>query len=145
MKKLFFLASAMLMLASCGVSRYTSYTAKSGTLPYSINAIPTTSELSVSEKKVSGEARAIPGLAQSVSALEKAAVADALNKVGADILLEPRYEYVSENRVVNLVKVWGYPAKFNNFHTLTKEEAEVLQKLNSTETTVIIKEKEVTK
>lgn len=139
MKKIVLFAAVLLLAVSCSTQMAT-YSAKTASLPYSIKAVPMTSELNVSETKVSAEVKDKKGMFKKTA--EDWAVSEALKKVGADILLEPRYEYTYDNNKLVAVKVSGYPATFANFRQMTAEDAETINKLNSpaTETFVIIKE-----
>lgn len=139
MKKIIFIAAALLLAVSCSTQMAT-YSAKTASLPYSIKAVPMTSELKVSETKITAEVKDKKGMLKKT--MEDWAVSEALKKVGADILLEPRYEYTYDNNKLVAVKVSGYPATFAKFRQMTSQDAETLNKLNSpaTETFVIIKE-----
>lgn len=145
MKKLIILASILLMATSCGPSIVKSYTTRSAYMPLAFESVPMVSELAVSRTKVSAEVK-VQYKGQSRKSLEEFAVGEALNKANADILLEPRYEYVTKGKQLLSIKVSGYPARFSNFHKVTEEEAEIMVKLNTpppTEALVIIKEKPV--
>ena len=139
MKKIIFFAAVLLLAVSCSTQMAT-YSAKTASLPYSIKAVPMTSELKVSETKVTAEVKDRKGMLKKT--MEDWAVSEALKKVSADILLEPRYEYTYDNNRLVAVKVSGYPATFAKFRQMTSQDAETLNKLNSpaTETFVIIKE-----
>lgn len=139
MKKIIFFSAVLLLTASCSTQMAT-YSAKTASLPYSIKAVPMTSELKVSETKVTAEVKDKKGMLKNT--MEDWAVSEALKKVSADILLEPRYEYTYDNSRLVAVKVSGYPATFAKFRQMTSQDAETLNKLNSpaTETFVIIKE-----
>lgn len=139
MKKIIFFAAVLLLAVSCSTQMAT-YSAKTASLPYSIKAVPMTSELKVSETKVTAEVKDRKGMLKKT--MEDWAVSEALKKVSADILLEPRYEYTYDNNRLVAVKVSGYPATFAKFRQMTTQDAETLNKLNSpaTETFVIIKE-----
>lgn len=139
MKKIIFFAATLLIAASCSTQMAT-YSAKTASLPYSLKAVPMTSELNVSETKIQAEVFDKKGMLKKTG--EDWAVSEALKKVKADILLEPRYEYTYDNNKLVSVKVSGYPATFTNFRQMTAEDAETINKLNSpaAETFVIIKE-----
>lgn len=139
MKKIILFAAVLLLAVSCSTQMAT-YSAKTASLPYSIKAVPMTSELKVSETKVTAEVKDRKGMLKKT--MEDWAVSEALKKVSADILLEPRYEYTYDNNRLVAVKVSGYPATFAKFRQMTSQDAETLNKLNSpaTETFVIIKE-----
>ena len=139
MKKILFFAAVLLLASSCSTQMAT-YSARTETLPYSIKAVPMTSELKVSDTKVTAEVKDKKGMLKKT--MEDWAVSEALKKVSADILLEPRYEYTYENNKLVAVKVSGYPATFAKFRQMTPQDAETINKLKSpaTETLVIVKE-----
>lgn len=143
MKKLVFAIAVIMCAVSCSTPSFVSYSAKTADLPYSIKALPMTSQLNVSETKVSAIVKVGKNdLKKSKKMMEDWAVSEALKQTGGDILLEPRYEYNYKNNVLVSVTVSGYPATFSNFRPMTKEDAETINKLNapSSETLVIIKE-----
>lgn len=143
MKKLVFAIAIGLLVVSCSTPSLVSYSAKTAELPYSIKALPMTSQLNVSETKVSAVVKVgKKDVKKSKKLMEDWAVSEALKKTGGDILLEPRYEYDYKNNVLVSVTVSGYPATFSNFRPMTVEDAETINKLKapSGETLVIIKE-----
>lgn len=146
MKKIIFIAAVAMIASSCGSTTSVTRTAKSGNLSYFAIPATVTSDLKVSETKITGEA-ANSGSLFSQSEMEKTAVADALKKVDADILVEPQYEYKRVDGKLVSVKVSGYPAKYTNFRSVTPEDVEINNKLYypKQETLVIVKEKEVEK
>lgn len=146
MKKIILIAAAVIAVSSCGSTTMVTRTAKSGELSYLTMATTITSELKVSETKVTGEANN-PNSFFGQGELEKTAVADALKKVDADILLEPQYEYKRVDGKLVSVKVSGYPARYTNFRPITSEDVDIYNKLKAPrqETLVIIKEKETEK
>lgn len=143
MKKLVFAIAVIMCAVSCSTPSFVSYSAKTEDLPYSIKALPMTSQLNVSETKVSATVTVGKNdVKKSKKMMEDWAVSEALKKIGGDILLEPRYEYDYKNNVLVSVTVSGYPATFSNFRPMTMEDAETINKLNapSSETLVIIKD-----
>lgn len=146
MKKIFFIAAIAMIASSCGSTTIVTRTAKSGNLFYSAIPATVTSDLKVSETKITGEATSSGSFFSQVE-MEKTAVAEALKKVDADILIEPQYEYKRVDGKLVSVKVSGYPAKYTNFRSVTPEDVEISNKLNypKQETLVIVKEKEVEK
>lgn len=141
MKKILFFVAVSIMAVSCSTQMAT-YSAKTANVPYSLKAVPTTAELDVAETKVVAEVKDRKGMMKKNA--EDWAVSEALNKVSADILLEPRFEYTYNKNKLISVKVSGYPAKYKNFRVMNAQDAETLNKLNApaTETFVIIKETE---
>ncbi len=64
----------------------------------------------------------------SVETIKTNTQAQMLEEAGADILVEPEY-IVKKGGFLRggSVTVIGFPAKFNNFHTMTPQEAEVFK------------------
>ena len=90
MKKILFLVAVAVAAVSCSTQMAT-YSAKTANVPYSLKAVPTTAELDVADTKVMAEVKDRKGMLKKNA--EDWAVSEALNKVSADILLEPRFEY----------------------------------------------------
>lgn len=76
-----------------------------------VYASPTIADLNVSTVKVTGTAS---GSSYQSGNVRSVAVANALDKVNADILIEPQYEAVTSNGQVTIT-VTGYPATYKNF------------------------------
>ena len=120
MKKIIFSASlaAALTIASCS-SVVKDNTLKAVQLQPKVQGVDMVAELEVADKKVIGKAY---GKAVFKDYLEKEAIAEALKKVDADVLVGASffYEYVNNKELT--VNVVGYPAKYKNFKP--KEVAE---------------------
>lgn len=70
----------------------------------------------------------------SVSLLKENTEAKLINITDADILIEP--QYIVEKRGFlrgGSVTVTGYPAKYENFHKMTMEEAEIVKNIQRPE------------
>ena len=66
---------------------------------------------------------------------EQNAIAEALKKTGADILVEPQFTYTYDKKGrLTTVEVSGYPARYRNFRSLTKEDAEAINALRNPST-----------
>lgn len=93
------------------------------------------SDLEVSEVKVSGVCTGKDGKYLSKKVKEQNAVAEALKKSGADILVEPQFTYTYDKKGrLTAVEVSGYPARYRNFRSVTKEDAEVINALRNPST-----------
>ena len=108
-------------LSACSNRVYKSSTARVAEIPSKLESMVNVSDLEVSEVKVSGVCTGKDGKYLSKKVKEQNAVAEALKKSGADILVEP-------------VEVSGYPARYRNFRSVTKEDAEVINALRNPST-----------
>ncbi|MCB8964227.1 MAG: hypothetical protein H6536_04210 [Bacteroidales bacterium] len=85
---------------------------------------PVIVDLNVAETKVTGTAEAktvVP-----VSKIKEDAVADALKKANADVLVEPIFETVKANAKTT-VTVTGFPAYYKNFRLLSESDTALLR------------------
>ena len=125
MKKqsILFVIAAYFLLSSCAV--VTSNTVKTQDV-YETGVLHSTvvANLDVKAAKVTGTAM---GQSTEVAKLKTDAAAQAIEKAGADILVEPRYkiETVSSRTTVTAT---GYPATYKNFRTMTEEDKELLKR-----------------
>jgi hypothetical protein len=85
---------------------------------------PVVADLEVSEHKVTGTAQANRG--HSLEAIRNNAVADALKKADADVLIEPVFESVT-NWGITTVTVTGFPGTYTNFRQATENDIYVLE------------------
>ena len=112
-----------LLLSSCAVVK--SKTAKTMDV-YGAGVIqnPVVVDLQVSETKISGSYNASSTM--GVESIKQYAVADALSKAGADVLVEPVFETTTSTGRTT-AKVTGYPASYSNFRSIEKEDIELLE------------------
>lgn len=103
----------VLILSSCAVTQKTT---KSDYVdgPNVIQK-PVVADLQVTETKVSGTATG--KRSQGVGDVKQMAIADALSKSNADVLIEPRYEIKTTFSMIT-VNVTGYPATYKNFRPM---------------------------
>ena len=128
---------AILLTSSACTTPQTTITTKSMDI-YGSGVIqqPIIAEMQVSTNKVTG--RASSNRAGSLHELKQRALADALSRSRADIIVEPIYETVRDgNRVSATVR--GFPAVYVNFRPITDAdipliEAGVLQRATTAET-----------
>jgi hypothetical protein len=107
------LAIAVLLFVSCSVTQKTT---KSGYADGpNVVQKPVVADLQVSETKVSGTATG--KRSQGIGDVKQLAIADALLKSNADVLIEPRYEIKSTFSYIT-VNVTGYPATYKNFRPM---------------------------
>ncbi len=112
-----------IIASSCSTQRST--TAKrmdiygSGVIQYPIIA-----EMDVDSNKITGTADAPSGT--SLEIVKNSAVADALKKSNADILIEPTFETITSSGRVQAV-VTGFPASYKNFRPATIEDMPLLE------------------
>jgi len=125
-KLLILFAIGVIFISSCSVTNST--TSKTldidgvGVVP-----IPTIVDLDIKENKVSGEAI---GTNTSINKIKQDAIAVALEKVNADILIEPIYKIKTTNGRTT-VNVSGFPATYKNFRSMTKEDVELFDTSNN--------------
>lgn len=119
-------------LASCSTIRHTSDVVK-------VNNNVTTftvAEMEVSPSKVSKTTKWSfnPFKRVSVNNIKENTEAALINDNNADVLLEP--QYIIEKRGFlrgGSVTVIGFPAKYQNFHTMTPEEADIVKNIQQPE------------
>lgn len=120
------------ILASCSSIRHTSDTANVQTTV----ATFAVADLQVAPQKVSKTTSWSynPFKRVSVGLLKENTEAALVNENNADILIEP--QYIVEKRGFlrgGSVTVTGFPAKFENFHKMTPQEAEILRSVPAPE------------
>ena len=113
MKKLLFLLGITAMIMACSPGQRMSSTIKMMDI-YGAGVIqqPVIAELQVDVEKISGNARGGTGV--TIANVKNNAVADALRKSGADILIEPVYEIQTTGNSTH-VTVTGFPGRYTNF------------------------------
>jgi hypothetical protein len=62
----------------------------------------------------------------NIESLKVLAMNDAIKTAGADILVEPTFEIVSENNKTT-VTVTGFPATYTNFRSITNDDVPLLE------------------
>ncbi|MFA5782846.1 MAG: hypothetical protein WC868_11330 [Bacteroidales bacterium] len=87
---------------------------------------PVLVDLDVKETKVTGTATATMTKSTSLETVKQKAVADALKKTNADVLIEPKFETETSGRRTTAT-VTGFPATFKNFRSITAEDVPLLQ------------------
>jgi hypothetical protein len=123
MKKLSFLFLLPLALISCTTVR--SITSKSMDInQQGVIQKPVVVDLDVRETKVNGTATSPSGLGENY--IKSLAVADAVKKSNADILVEPMYEVITSNGQTT-VNVTGFPATYRNFRMMKEEDVPLIQ------------------
>ena len=81
---------------------------------------PVIGEMDVDIEKVTGTVER-SGRVTNIEPLKVLAMNDAIKTAGADILVEPTFEIVSENSKTT-VTVSGYPASYTNFRPITIDD-----------------------
>lgn len=127
MKRILFTALFVALVSSCSLQMKSS---KSMDLDPQAVVYYQAYDLVVSETPVSGSTDSMTSAAYLKaprSTCESFAIANALEKVGADVLVEPKFTYTYNNfGRLKRVTVTGYPAKYKNFHKASKEEIDPL-------------------
>jgi len=125
MKKnlLFCMIVTAIFLTSCGSLKTT--TSKSMDI-YGAGVIhkPVIVDLNVKETKVTGTATMKRSMTLEV--VKREAVADALRKTNADVLVEPKFETITSHRRITAT-VTGFPATYTNFRQIKEEDVKLLQ------------------
>lgn len=111
-------------LASCGSSRTQIESSKELTTQNSVVQYPTVVDLIVSPQKVTAQ------MVWDKKKMNKAEVTStvmsrAAKKADADIIVEPRYEYVFDHGVTTIIMT-GFPAKLVNFRKATPDDASII-------------------
>ena len=86
--------------------------------------LPVVADLNVREEKVS--ATVTGSTSGSTKELRDLALAEALEKAGADVLVEPVFESESTGTRITIT-VTGYPATYENFRQATHDDIGLLQ------------------
>ncbi len=128
MKKILFIAVVTsFFLTSCVVVK----TDTSKTMDiYGAGVIqkPVLVDLEVKETKVTGTATgtATGAAGKTMDPIKQSAVADALKKANADVLVEPVFETVTTGGKTTAT-VTGFPATYKNFRSIKPEDVELLK------------------
>jgi hypothetical protein len=124
--------SLILFLNSCSSTKYSYSSIKTVDVGSSgIIQKPLVVDLDVKAQKVSGNA-STSNSNLTEEEVKRIALADALQKANADILVEPRYEVNIEDGNMR-VSVTGWPANYKNFRNVTNEDLPLL-KIGSSQT-----------
>lgn len=121
-RKLVFLSIVLFLFASCATTK--TQTAKTIDIYGSVVHKPIIADLQVQSQKITGTASF-----QSLSSLEAAkntAVAEALKKANADVLIEPSFQTVTSNGKTT-VTVAGWAGSYKNFRNANSEDLPFLQ------------------
>ena len=112
-------------LVSCSSMKSTTNTAKSLSI-YGSGVIqkPVIVELDVKQARVT--ATVTGKLGSNIEVLKASAVSQAVKNAGADVLVEPTYNIVSQ-RGVSTVTVTGFPATYKNFRDIKIEDVPLIK------------------
>ncbi|MBM3921120.1 MAG: hypothetical protein FJ347_07850 [Sphingomonadales bacterium] len=132
--KIFITLTFALLLAACSVTRQTRTQKSAKYLEVNqpgVYSIPLVADLKVTEEKAAGKSsgRLTPGAPDNTPVVEGVkvqAVADALKKSKADVLVEPNFTIEVDGLDVN-VAVTGYPAVYKNFRNYTVADSMALK------------------
>jgi len=110
--------------SSCGVSVMKTTTSKTLDIHGAgVVQNPVLVDLEVKETKVTGTAE---GWNSSLEALKQNAIADAIAKTEADVLVDPKYQTETSNERIT-VTVTGFPATYKNFRPMKEEDIKLLE------------------
>ena len=118
-----YIAISSLFLVSCATLKTS--TSKSLDI-YGSGVIqkPVVADLNVVQTKVTGFAKETAS--QSVESVKQKAVADALKKSSADVLIEPKFETETKSGYTTAL-VSGWPATYSNFRVISPDDIPLLQ------------------
>lgn len=120
---------AIMTVSSCSSLSHTAQTADVDTRVYNL----TVADMDVSENRAAktSEWKWTPLSSVSLSAQKETATAELLKEHDADVLVEPQYTIKRRGLFRGgSVTVTGYPAKYANFRTMSKEDAEKIAALD---------------
>jgi len=118
-----FIAVSILFLASC-TSQHAITTKTADIYGAGVIQKPVLADMEVKEEKTSATINARGKRINDD--LKNQAVAEAVKKSNADVLVEPRFESTIKGRKITLT-VTGFPATYKNFHTIKQDEVELLK------------------
>ncbi|MEI7525438.1 MAG: hypothetical protein WCJ95_13955 [Mariniphaga sp.] len=120
---LFFTVLLAAILTSCSIVK--TNTSKTMDI-YGAGVIhkPVIVDLEVKEVRVTGTATLLKGV--SLEPVKQEAVADALRRAGADVLVEPKFETKTSGGRTTAT-VTGFPATYKNFRSITLDDVELLR------------------
>lgn len=124
MKKMLYLVAVCAMICSCKGLTYSTRTANTSDVPTQMWAQWNTSELAVSEYRVTGvyENPNPKKLLLSEQQMKDNAIGAALERANADILIDPQFTMEYQKGRLVKVTVSGYAGKHTNFRTISFEE-----------------------
>lgn len=121
--------AATALLSSCSTISHTAHTAGVDTKVYSV----TVADMDVSPQKAAKtiEWKWTPLSTVSIETQKENAEAELLKEADADVVVEPQFTIHRRGLFRGgSVTVTGYPAKYSNFRTMTKEDAEKIALLD---------------
>ena len=129
------LAIALLLLASC-TTQHSITTTSTDIYGTGVVQKLVVAEMEVKEEKISATINARGN--KITDDLKNQALAEAIKKSNADLLVEPQFETDIKGRKIT-VTVTGFPASYKNFHTIKQDEVELLKagKLKQVETRTV--------
>ncbi len=123
MKRVFLFLMLSLLITSCSVTK-TATAKKLDIYGSGVMHIPVVADLKVQQQKVSATIVTDEGVV-SESAKQKA-IAEAIEKANADILVEPNFKTKTEGSMVTIT-VTGFPATYKNFRNATQTDVDLLR------------------
>ncbi len=129
--------------ASCSMRSTTNTSKTLGIYGSGVIQKPVIVELDVKQAKVT--ATTSGKLGSNIETLKAAAVSQAVKTAGADVLVEPTYNIISQ-RGTSTVTVTGFPATYKNFRDIQAEDvplikAGILQTARVAEPTTVFKKR----
>ena len=106
--------------------------------------MPLVADLEVQNEQISGENNSITSGTTSENRLREGAIANALERSKADVLIEPVFTKKTENNKIT-VTVRGWPASYKNFRNMTENDIDLVKMGQVKEVTSKIKKTTATR
>ena len=88
--------------------------------------MPVVADLEVKKEQIRGESNSIVAGTTSETSLRESALANALERAQADVLIEPVYTKTTQNSKIT-VTVKGWPANYKNFRNMEESDIELIK------------------
>ena len=90
--------------------------------------IPIVADLDVKQEKVIGKSNSKEARTSDINILKRNALADALLRSSADLLVEPTYSMETNSAIApRTVTVSGWPANYKNFRQMRTDDKELIE------------------
>ena len=120
--------SLTLLLASCQSIQKISNDYKTVRIQkQDIYQYPIIAELDIGSTKIQGTAKSLYPK-QPIEEIKKIAIANALEKVNGDVIIEPTFKIIEEGENITIT-VSGYYGTYKNFKKVTKEDIQLINSL----------------
>lgn len=121
-----FIAAITLGLTIQSCSTVKRFESKSLSAEGRVIQVPTIAELKVDKQAVSAEIKK-PSKKLLVDEVKSNVIAEALRKVNADVLIDPRFEIERKGKRIRSIKVTGYPATYESFRKFEDKDTTLIK------------------